>query len=149
MPELKKATKNELGVVAFPGDTKGQWARASMSFSVYRGSKSKDVAVDVINFLTNDPAAGAILGTERGLPSNLDIRASVASTTTDQAMKQSISVENDLGKLFGQPPAVPLKGHSKVRTELVKAAENCQFGRATPAASAAAFVTACKAAISA
>jgi len=149
MPELKKATKNELGVVAFPGDTKGQWARASMYLSVYRGSKSKDVAVDVINFLANDPAAGAILGTERGLPSNLDIRQSVASTTTDQAMKQSIAVENDLGKLFGQPPAVPLKGHSKVRTELVKAAENCQFNRATPAASAAAFVTACKAAISA
>jgi multiple sugar transport system substrate-binding protein len=149
MPELKKATKSELGVVAFPGDTKGQWARASMYFSVYRGSKSKDVAVDVINFLANDPGAGAVLGTERGLPSNLDIRASVASSTTDSAMKQSISVENDLGKLFGEPPAVPLKGHSKVRTELVKAAENCQFNRATPAASAAAFVTACKAAISA
>jgi pectin-derived oligosaccharide transport system substrate-binding protein len=149
MPELKKATKNDLGVVAFPGDTKGQWARASMYFSVYRGSKSKDVAVDVINFLANDPEAGAVLGTERGLPSNLDIRAAVAGTTKDPAMKQSIAVENDLGKLFGEPPPVPLKGHSKVRTELVKAAENCQFNRATPAASAAAFVTACKAAISA
>ncbi len=81
-----------------------------MYFSVFRNSKSKDVAIDVINFLANDPEAGTILGTDRGLPSNLDIRAAVASTTKDAAMKQSISVENDLGKLFGAPPPVPPEG---------------------------------------
>jgi multiple sugar transport system substrate-binding protein len=148
MPELKKSTKNDLGVVAFPGNPKGQWARASMYFSVFRNSKHKDVAVDVINFLANDPAAGAVLGTERGLPSNLDIRKSVSASTTDPAMKQSIQVENDLGKLFGPAPAVPLKGHSTLKLELVKAAENVQFGRASTAESAAAFFQASKAAIS-
>jgi multiple sugar transport system substrate-binding protein len=148
MPELKKATKDELGVVAFPGDPKGQWARASMYFSVFRNSKNKDVAVDVLNFLVNDPEAGAILGTERGLPSNLDIRASVANSTTDAAMKQSISVQAEIAKQFGPAPAVPLKGHSTLRLELVKAAENVQFGRQTSAASAAAFVAASNAAIS-
>ena len=74
MPELQKNTKDELGVVAYPGDPSAQWARASMYFSVFRGSEHKDIAVDVINFLANDPEAGKILGTDRGLPSNLDIR---------------------------------------------------------------------------
>ena len=41
------------------------------------------MAVDVINFLVNDPEAGKILGTDRGLPSNLDVRKAVADTVTD------------------------------------------------------------------
>ncbi len=147
MPELKKNTDDELGVVAYPGDTSAQWARASMYFSVFRGSKHKDVAVDVANFLANDPEAGKILGTDRGLPSNLDIRKQVAETTTDPAMKQSIALEDELVPKFGPPPAVPLPGHSKVKTELVKAAEEVQYGRQTPAEAAAAFVTAAKASI--
>ncbi len=147
MPELKKNTEDELGVVSYPGDPSAQWARASMYFSVFRGSKHKEAAVDVVNFLANDPEAGKILGTDRGLPSNLDIRKEVAATTTDPAMKASIAVEDQLVPKFGPAPAVPLPGHSKVKTELVKAAEEVQYGRQTPAAAAAAYVAAAKAAI--
>ncbi|AXO34880.1 ABC transporter substrate-binding protein [Micromonospora chalcea] len=147
MPDLKKNTKDELGVVAYPGDPSGQWARASMYWSVFKGSKHKDVAVDVINFLNNDPEAVALLGTDRGLPSNMELRAKVSETATDPAMKQSIQVESDLAQKFGASPQVPIKGHSKVKSELVKAAENAQYGRATPAQAAEQFVTACKSAI--
>ncbi|GGR95021.1 sugar ABC transporter substrate-binding protein [Micromonospora fulviviridis] len=147
MPDLKKNTKDELGVVAYPGDPSAQWARASMYWSVLKGSKHRDVAVDVINFLTNDPEAVALLGTDRGLPSNLDLRAKVSETATDPAMKQSIQVESDLAQKFGESPQVPIKGHSKVRSELTKAAENAQYGRATPAQAAEQFLAACKSAI--
>ncbi|GAB3070520.1 ABC transporter substrate-binding protein [Micromonospora schwarzwaldensis] len=147
MPDLKKNTKDELGVVAYPGDPSAQWARASMYWSVFKGSKHRDVAVDVINFLNNDPEAVALLGTDRGLPSNMDLRAKVSESATDPAMKQSIQVESDLAQKFGPSPQVPIKGHSKVKSELTKAAENAQYGRATPAQAAEQFVTACKAAI--
>jgi multiple sugar transport system substrate-binding protein len=147
MPELKKNTKDELGVIAYPGDTSAQWARASMYFSVFRGTDKKDVAVDVINFLSNDPEAAKVLGTDRGLPSNLDIRKAVSESVTDPNMKQSIAVETELGAKFGQAPQVPLKGHSKVRSELIKAAEEVQYGRQTPADAAKAFYAACKTAI--
>ncbi|AGZ43322.1 ABC transporter substrate-binding protein [Actinoplanes friuliensis] len=147
MPELKKNTADELGVVAYPGDPKSLWPRASMYFSVFRGTKHKDQAVDVLNFLANDPEAGKILGTDRGLPSNLDVRKLVADTVTDPNMKQTIAVQNDLGKNFGPSPAVPLKGHSKVRSELIRIAEEVQYGRQTPAQGAAAFVAAAKTAI--
>jgi len=147
MPELKKNTKDELGVIAYPGKPGSQWARASMYFSVSRSSKHKDAAVDVINFLENDPDAGKILGTDRGLPSNLDIRKQVAETVTDPNMKQTIAFENELGKSFGPAPAVPLKGHSKVRSELIRIAEEVEYARMTPAAGATAFVAAAKAAI--
>jgi multiple sugar transport system substrate-binding protein len=147
LPELKKNTENELGVVAYPGDPSAQWARASMYLSVFRNSPHKDVAVDVINFLLNDPEAGKILGTDRGLPSNLDIRKAVEASVTDPAMKLSIAVENELGAQFGESPQVPLKGHSKVRSELIKAAEEVQYGRQTPQQAAAAYMAAAQAAI--
>jgi len=147
MPELKKNTKDELGVIAYPGDPKAQWARASMYFSVFRGSPHKDQAVDVLNFLANDPEAGKILGTDRGLPSNLDVRKVVADSVTDPSMKQTIAVQDELGKGFSAAPAVPLKGHSKLRSELVRVAEEVEYGRQTPAQGGAAFVAAAKAAI--
>jgi multiple sugar transport system substrate-binding protein len=148
MPELKKNTKDELGVVAYPGDPSAQWARASMYLSVFRGTKNKDVAIDVVNFLANDPEAGQILGTDRGLPPNLDVRKTVAGAVTDPSMKQTIEVQNELGTKFGPTsPSVPPKGHSKVKTELIRIAEEVQFGRQTPEAGAAAFVAAAKAAI--
>ena len=148
MPELKKNTKDSLGVMAYPGDPSAQWARASMYFSIFRGSPHKDTAVDVLNFLCNDPEAGKILGTDRGLPSNLDVRKLVADTVTDPNMKQTITVQNDRGTKFGpSSPTVPPKGHSKVKTELVRIAEEVTYGRQTPQQGATAFVTAAKAAI--
>ncbi|MGK5682068.1 ABC transporter substrate-binding protein [Actinoplanes sp. URMC 104] len=150
MPELKKNTDAELGVVAYPGNPDAQWARASMYFSAFRGSKNKDVAVDVINFLANDPEAGKILGTDRGLPPNLDVRKQVADTVSDPNMKQTIAVQDELGTKFGpNPPGVPPQGHSKVRSELITIAEEVVYGRQTPEQGAAAFVSAAKAAIGA
>jgi multiple sugar transport system substrate-binding protein len=148
MPELQKNTQDQLGLVAYPGDASKQWPRASMYFSVFRGSDHKDIAVDVINFLANDPEAGKILGTDRGLPSNSDIRASVAASTDDASMKQTISTIDELSKNYGPSPTVPPKGHSTVRAELIKAAEEAQYGRATPAKAAEQFFAASQAAVS-
>nr|WP_221380088.1 ABC transporter substrate-binding protein [Actinoplanes polyasparticus] len=150
MPELKKSTDNELGLIAYPGNPSAQWARASMYMSAFRGSEHKDIAVDVINFLANDPEAGKILGTDRGLPPNLDVRKQVAATVEDPNMKQTIAVMDELGKRYGPTaPTVPPQGHSKVRSELVRVAEEVIYGRQTPEQGAAAFVTAAKAAIGA
>jgi multiple sugar transport system substrate-binding protein len=148
MPELAKNTQDQLGVVAYPGNPSAQWGRASMYLSVFKGCAHKDEAVDVINFLVNDTEAGKILGTERGLPSNLDVRAAVESSVTDANMKTSIAFENTISAQFGQSPAVPPKGHSTVKSELKKAAESVQFGKATPAQAADAFFAASTAALS-
>ncbi|TDB87356.1 ABC transporter substrate-binding protein, partial [Micromonospora fluostatini] len=52
-----------------------------------------------------------------------------------------------LAETFGPAPQVPIKGHSKVRAELTKAAEEAQYGRLTPAQAAEQFYAACKSAI--
>ncbi|WP_373292739.1 ABC transporter substrate-binding protein [Mangrovihabitans endophyticus] len=147
MPELKKNTDDELGVVAYPGDPSGQWARASMYLSVFRGSPHRDEAVDVINFLVNDPDVAQVLGTDRGLPSNMEVRRKLADAVDDPAMKQSIRVEDDLADKFGPAPSVPPAGHSDVKKELLKAAEEVQYGRQQPAQAAAMYFAAAKSAV--
>ncbi len=141
VPELAKNTKNQLGVVSYPGDPKGQWARASMYWSIYKGSKHADVAADFINFFVNDPEAAKILGTERGLPSNTELRQQVAADVTDANMKTSLAFEDAITPKFGSAPTPPPKGHSKVKSALITYAESVQFGKSTPQAAAAAFIT--------
>jgi multiple sugar transport system substrate-binding protein len=148
LPELAKNTKNELGVVSYPGDPKAQWARASMYWSIYRGSKHADVAADFINFFVNDPEAGKILGTERGLSSNTEVRQAVADSATDPNTKASIAFEAAITPKFGSAPVPPPKGHSKVRSALVTAAESVQFGKATPQQAAETFINEANTALS-
>jgi multiple sugar transport system substrate-binding protein len=145
---LQKATDHKLGIVTYPGDPKGQWPHVSMYWSAYSGTKHPATVADVINFFVNDQEAGKILGAERGLAPNLDVRQQTASTLSalDQA---SVAFENSLVDKFGPKPAVPPKGHTQVRTLLVQAAESVQFKKATPAAAADSFYSQATAAISA
>lgn len=140
MPELAKNTKDSLGVVSYPGDPKGQWARASLYFAGYTKTKYPATVVDVMNFFVNDPEAGKILGTERGLPVNTDIRTVVQNALTDPNMKATVDFENTMQSKFGPAPNVPPNGQSSIRTLLTQQAEKVQFGQATAAEAAAEFM---------
>ena len=140
MPELAKNTKDTLGVVSYPGDPKGQWARAALYFAGYANTKHPGVVVDVMNFFINDPDAGKILGTERGLPANTDIRTSVSAALTDANMKATVDFENAITPKFGPAPNVPPNGAAAVRQLLIQEAEKVQFGQMDSAAAAKEFV---------
>ncbi|MGC9664971.1 ABC transporter substrate-binding protein [Planosporangium sp. 12N6] len=140
MPELQKGTQNKLGLMAYPGDPKGQWARASMYWSGFRGTKHPKEVANVINFLVNDPEAAKILGTDRGLYSNLDIRRGLAGTLAPE-MQATVALEDELTPKFGPAPTPPPKGHSKIKTQLVGSAEAVQYGKATPQQAAEQFVS--------
>ncbi|MEJ3743065.1 extracellular solute-binding protein [Actinomycetes bacterium KLBMP 9797] len=147
LPELQRNTKDELALVSYPGDPKAQWARASLYWSAFRGTRHADTVVDVINFLVNDPDAGKILGTERGLSPNTDVRKAVAQSATDQISKATINFENTITPKFGAAPVPPPKGHPKVRSLLVTAAESVQAGEATPQDAAESLVREANAAL--
>jgi multiple sugar transport system substrate-binding protein len=129
LAEMQKGTQNELGMVAYPGDPKGQWARASQYWVGAQSTKHAKLVADVINFLVNDPEAAKILGTERGLPPNLENRKVISDTLTPQ-MQATVTFETSLAQQFGKAPPVPPKGHSDIRSVLVAAAESVQSGKA-------------------
>ncbi|MFK3983133.1 ABC transporter substrate-binding protein [Micromonospora sp. NPDC050397] len=141
LPELQKLTKDELAVVTYPGTPKAQWARASMYWAAFRGTRHPDVVADVINFLVNDVEAGQILGTERGLSANLSVRSYVEQSLTDESMKSTARFETSMVDRFGSAPTPPPRGHAKIRALLITTAETAQSGKATSKQAAAAFVS--------
>lgn len=146
LAELQKSTQNTLGLTAYPGDPKGQFARASLYWAGSRTTKEADTVADVLNFMVNDAEAAKIQGVERGLPSNLKNRDLVAPTLSEPE-KITVALERDLNDKFGKAPPVPPKGHVKLRSELITAAETVQYGKATTQQAAEEFMSKAKAAV--
>ncbi|GGM28345.1 ABC transporter substrate-binding protein [Micromonospora yangpuensis] len=140
LADLQSHTEDEIDLVSCPGPPSAHWARASMYWAAFRGTRHADTAVDVINFLTNNLAVGEALGIERGLSANLGVRRYVQDNLTDEAVKRSAAFEATLASRFGPAPAPPPRGHGKVRRLLTGAAESVQTRRSTIRAAATRFV---------
>jgi multiple sugar transport system substrate-binding protein len=140
LTELAKATDHEVALVPIPGPRSGAYARPSQFFTAYTGGDNVATAVDVINFFVSDPEAGAILGTERGLPPNKQVRDAVSPSFDDQ-LKYVLSYDEKVTAEAGPTPPVPAQGDSQLGRLLQATAENVGFGRQSPADGAAEFVT--------
>jgi multiple sugar transport system substrate-binding protein len=136
--EVSKATDHELVLVPLPGPPDGAYIRSSQFFTAYARGENVATAVDVINFFVNDPEAGAILGTERGLPPNDAVRAAVMPNFDDK-LKYVVAYDERVTEKAGDTPPTPAQGDVQVRQLLITAAENAGFGRQTPRAAAAEF----------
>lgn len=140
LPELQRHSTDELGLVSYPGPPQAHWAHASMYWAGFRGTRHPDLVTDVINFLVNDPEAGRILGIERGLSVNLDVRQIIGAELTDTAARQVADFDTRMLDRFGPPPMPPPRGHAQLRALLIEAAESVQSGRSTAQAAAIGFV---------
>ncbi|WP_328652260.1 extracellular solute-binding protein [Micromonospora sp. NBC_00330] len=129
LPELQRLTESELGIVGLPGPTGAQWARASMYWAGFRGTRHPDAVADVINFLTTNGEVGAVLGHERGLNASAAVRRYAEGSITDPAQRRAAEFGASIADLLGPAPAPPPKGHAKVRTLLVTAAERIRVKR--------------------
>ena len=139
LTELAKATDHEVGLVPVPGAASGAYARPSQFFTAYTGGDNIATAVDVINFFVSDPEAGAILGTERGLPPNKQVRDTVAPNFSEQ-LKYVLAYDERVVAQAGPTPPVPAQGDAQIDRLLTATAENVGFGRQSPADGAAEFV---------
>jgi multiple sugar transport system substrate-binding protein len=139
LTELAKGTDHELVLVPIPGAPSGAYARPSQFFTAYAHGDNVATAVDVINFFVSDPEAGAILGTERGLPPNKQVSDAISPSFDDQ-LKYVLAYDERVTGQAGPTPPVPAQGDSQMGRLLITSAENAGFGRQTPAAAAAEFV---------
>ncbi|SCE94405.1 carbohydrate ABC transporter substrate-binding protein, CUT1 family [Micromonospora coriariae] len=149
LPELQRLTEAELGVVGFPGPPGAQWARASMYWAAFRGTRHPDTVIDVINFLTTNGEAGTVLGHERGLNASIAVRRYTEGSITDPAQQRAAAFNVSIAEQLGPAPAPPPKGHAKVRTLLVTAAESVRSGRAGTRAATSRFIAQANAALAA
>ncbi len=102
------AMTNKLGATTLPkGGQKSYAIQMSQYLGVYKNSKNKEAAALFINFFVTSPEAGAVLGTNRGVPSSPVVRTAIAgqSTETDAAVYRIYNAVAD--RTIPQDPNLP------------------------------------------
>ncbi|MFD4022194.1 ABC transporter substrate-binding protein [Streptomyces sp. NPDC058576] len=134
LPGLQLATKNELVLTTQPkakGEKRaGAYIKAANWLSVYSKAKNTDAAVALIDFFVNDLETGKLLGIDRGAPPSAKVREAVKPTLDKEGKKFLAYLETASQDVT--PLDVPAaKGAGTVYAELIKAAEEIGFGRAS------------------
>jgi len=120
------------------------WYKSSMYLSAGAKTKYPEEVKAFIEFLINDPECGAILGTERGVPTNTKVREAVAPQL-DAANTKVIEFMDSIADELGTGGTVPLPGGGQSETIQRRATDAVLLGDLDPATAAEQFVTELKA----
>src|SRR5512137_1958491 len=102
------AMKDKLGATTLPkGGEKSYVIQMSQYLGVNKASKNIEAAALFINFFVTSPEAGAVLGTNRGVPSSPVVRTAISgqSTETDAAVYRIYNAVAD--RTIPQDPNLP------------------------------------------
>lgn len=114
---LQKASGADMQLLRLPSeagsaDKAALWYKASMLWSGSARTEHPEAVAKFIDYLANNPEAGKIMGTERGVPANKDVRAAVEPDMSDVDKKVVAyldSIESELGPV---PMVTPVGGGS-------------------------------------
>lgn len=137
------STPNELTAVRMPGESPepGQYLRAAMNITISSQSENPEAAALLVDFLLNSEEANAILGADRGLPSNANVFEAATANLSEKAAAGAAIFESV--RADGSPAPVPAPvGSGAVNTLFAETAQKIQFGQLTPAEGAAEFIAA-------
>ncbi|MGP4024840.1 ABC transporter substrate-binding protein [Actinomadura sp. 3N407] len=140
---LTKGSGQELDLLRMPrtpgAATSGMFLQPAMYYTVSAKTEQAAAAQKFVEFLVNDPDAGAILLSDRGLPTNAKVVAAIKGklSPADQNVLAFMgSIKDDLS-----PISVPPKGAMAMEDILKRATESVLFGKATPDDAAKTFLS--------
>ena len=129
----------ELGITTMPSDnpSKSSFFRSSMYFAITTHSDSPDAAASFINFWINDPEAGQILMTERGLPISTAVLSHIEPhfSGQDAMAREYLEFVTAPGNSSPVNPARPPRA-PEIVAHLDYLAEGVALGMYTPAEAA-------------
>ncbi|HEY9076042.1 MAG TPA: sugar ABC transporter substrate-binding protein [Anaerolineaceae bacterium] len=102
------AMKDKLGAVTLPkGGQKSYAIQMSQYLGINKASKNLEAAALFVNFFVTNPEAGAVLGTNRGVPSSPVVRTAISgqATETDAAVYRIYNAVAD--RTIPQDPNLP------------------------------------------
>ena len=139
--------KNPVGLAPLPvaekGGSSGLFFRPSLHMGVASTAENPELAVKFLDFFINDPEAGKILGVERGIPLNLDVRAAVEPTLDEVSLRSLDYIKSLDGRVIPFPPQVPV-GSSELEERVYRTvADKVAFGQITPVEAGAELVAQC------
>lgn len=146
LPGLTSTAGRELELLAYPngGDSPGQYlVGTGITWAGAATTDHPEVVADIINFLTNDPAALAVLNLERGVPISTLGRETI-EPNLDEVEQHMVSYVDSVANgplatesVFYNAPAA---GASEVTGLFTTSAQSASFGQASVADAAADFV---------
>ncbi|SEU23969.1 ABC transporter substrate-binding protein [Nonomuraea wenchangensis] len=146
----KAAGGKQLGLLRMPkaGDAAsgGMFLQPAMFYTVAERSPHRAAAATFIDFMVNDPDAGGIVLSDRGLPANAKVLAAVTGKLPDVDKKTVAFLKEVAGELT-DPPSAPPKLASAMEDILRRYTHEVLFGRMSPDAAAQKFVTEANASI--
>jgi len=124
------AMTDELGMTTLPAGGKPAYAiQMSQYLAINKDSKNKEAAALFINFFVTSPDAGAILQTNRGVPSSPVVRAAIAdkASATDAEVYRIYNVIAD--RTIPQGPNLP--NDQEFVNELILIGQKVAYGQST------------------
>lgn len=121
------------------GDQSYSYLKPGMYWSISSQSDHQDAAAAFVDFMVNSEEAGAILGTERGIPANAGVRDSIAGELTEAEVK-AVEFVTLVEENLGEAPDITPNGASDIDTVILRYMEEVLFETKTPQEAAEAFI---------
>ena len=149
---LDKSTGEDLQILRLPSATGNfadsqYWYKASMLWSASARTENPEAAVQLIDFLVNQPEAAKIIKAERGMPPNLEMRQLIRPDLSASDQKAADFLDA-IEPAIAPAPIPPLPGNSAVGDALSRQITDMIFGDIDPATAAQNFFTEAQTAVS-
>ena len=133
---LEKASGTEMKLLRLPSiegsaNKAALWYKASMLWSGSSRTKNPEAVAKFINFLANDPDAGTIMGTERGVPANKEVRGALEPSLS-AVDKKVVSYLDSIESELGATPLVTPVGGGNFGVVQMRMVQDLIFGRKSP-----------------
>jgi multiple sugar transport system substrate-binding protein len=125
------ADYTELGLVAPPVTEEGAkdlYLKPSMLHSIASTTEHPEAAATLVNFLVNSPEAGAIFGTNRGLPAS---ETMLEGAELDPLGQQIRDYEESISDRLGDAPPVPIVGYGTLEEKFRQLGQELGYGTLT------------------
>ncbi|MBT2565529.1 extracellular solute-binding protein [Arthrobacter sp. ISL-85] len=145
---LSKASGAELKLLKLPGEapTPGIWLQSSQFYTISARSKHTDAAAKLVSFLVNSESAAKIIQSDRGVPSNPEMRTAIKDLLTPQGKVEAAYIDQ-IGKMDFAPTFIGPTGSTAVSEITARINTDVLFKRLTPEKAAEQWITESKAAI--
>ncbi|WP_448003571.1 ABC transporter substrate-binding protein [Agromyces bauzanensis] len=121
----------ELGLIAPPVTEEGAkdlYLKPSMLHSISASTDHPEAAATLVDFLVNSPEAGAIFGTNRGLPAS---ETMLEGAELDPLGQQIRDYEASIADRLGDAPPVPIVGYGTLEEKFRQLGQELGFGTVT------------------
>ncbi|MBE1592975.1 ABC transporter substrate-binding protein [Nonomuraea angiospora] len=118
----------------------GMFLQPAMFYTASAKSEHQAAAAKFIDFMINDPEAGAIILSDRGLPANSQVLAAVRDKLPETDKKTLAFLDKVKGEL-ADSPAAPPKRASAIEAILTRYTNEVLSGRMTPDKAAQKLIT--------